>query len=116
MLRLGIAALCVAAAVVGARAYAVHLLEEEMIKVHPEGPRTPGARGLVYEDLDFHSGGRTLRSFYVPADGPALLIFHGNGEAISGWVDALKILHDAGIAAMVFDYSGFGSSDGEPTL
>jgi fermentation-respiration switch protein FrsA (DUF1100 family) len=52
----------------------------------------------------------------VPADGPALLIFHGNGEAISGWVDAIKLLHDAGIAAMVFDYSGFGNSGGEPTL
>jgi len=116
MIRLAIAALCVAAAVVGVRAYAVHLLETEMIKVHPAGPRTPRARGLLYEDLDIHSDGRTLRSFYVPADGPALLIFHGNGEAISGWVDALKILHDGGIAAMVFDYSGFGSSGGEPTL
>src|SRR5205814_3549802 len=40
----------------------------------------------------------------------------GNGEAISGWVDALKLLHDAGIAAMVFDYSGFGASTGKPTL
>jgi fermentation-respiration switch protein FrsA (DUF1100 family) len=105
-----------AAAVLGARFYVVRQLEEGMIKVHGPGSRTPRARGLAYDEIPIRSGDRVLQSFYVPADGPGLLIFHGNGEAISGWVDALKILHDAGIAAMVFDYSGFGGSTGEPRL
>src|SRR4051812_27652578 len=117
MVRAGIAALLVVAAVVGARAYATRKLETGMLRTHnPQGARTPGARGLVYEEIPIHSGDRVLRSYYVPADGPGLLIFHGNGEAISGWVDALKILHDAGIAGMVFDYSGFGNSTGEARL
>lgn len=99
-----------------ARIVLLRKLEQGLIKTHRQGPRTPQARGLSYEAIDIRSGDRTLRSFYVPADGPALLIFHGNGEAISGWVDAIRILHDAGIAAMVFDYSGFGNSGGPPTL
>ena len=106
----------VAAAVCGARSAMLRHLEEGMIKVHGKGSRTPQARGLPYDPIPIASGDHKLESFYVPADGPGLLIFHGNGEAISGWVDALKLLHDAGIAAMVFDYSGFGGSGGAPTL
>ena len=116
MRSLAVIAVLAAAAFVAGRFYAQRRLEQRMIKVHGPGSRTPKARGLAFEEIPIHSGDRTLRSFYVPADGPALLIFHGNGEAISGWVDVLKILHDAGIAAMVFDYSGFGSSTGEPRL
>jgi fermentation-respiration switch protein FrsA (DUF1100 family) len=116
MRRLGVIAVLIAAAVFGARLFAIHLLEQHMIHVHPQGQRTPRTRGLVYDEIAIDSGGRKLRSFYVPADGPGLLIFHGNGESISGWVEALKVLHDAGIAAMVFDYSGFGNSPGAPTL
>src|SRR5881398_2820324 len=96
----------------GGRSYILYKMEAGLIRVHPKGARTPEGRGLPYESLSVHSGDRALPAFYVPADGPGLLIFHGNGEAISGWVDALKILHDAGIAAMVFDYTGFGGAQG----
>ena len=112
---LAVAAL-IAAAFFGVRYLVVQKVEEAMIKVHGKGSRTPQARGLAFDQIPISSGDHKLESFYVPADGPGLLIFHGNGEAISGWVDALKILHDAGIAAMVFDYSGFGGSGGAPTL
>jgi len=101
---------------IGARLYATRTLERRMISVHKQGPRTPATRGMVFEEPPVDSEGRALHAFYVPADGPALLIFHGNGESISGWVDALALLHKANIAAMVFDYSGFGNSPGEPTL
>src|SRR3954462_1759949 len=106
----------VALAFLGARLYLLRRLEHRLIKTHRQGPRTPQARGFAYESIDVHSGDRTLRSFYVPADGPGLLIFHGNGEGISGGLDAIRSLHEGGGAAMVFDYSGFGGSGGEPTL
>ncbi|HUJ28617.1 MAG TPA: alpha/beta hydrolase [Myxococcales bacterium] len=106
-----IAALCL-----GERFAALRITEKRMIHTHRQGPRTPAARGLVFEEVPVDSEGRALKSFYVPADGPALLILHGNNEAISGWVDALALLHEHGIAAMVFDYSGFGDSPGEPTF
>ncbi|HZX94556.1 MAG TPA: alpha/beta hydrolase [Myxococcales bacterium] len=116
MRRLAVAALVMVAGFFAGRAVLLHRLEKGLIHTHPQGPRTPQARGLAYDSIDVRSGDRVLRSFYVPADGPGLLIFHGNGEAISGWVDALKLLHDGGVAAMVFDYTGFGNSQGEPTL
>lgn len=106
----------VAALCLGERFYALRLAERRMIRTHRQGPRTPAARNLVFEELPVDSEGRALKSFYVPADGPALLIFHGNNEAISGWVDALALLHQNGIGAMVFDYSGFGDSPGEATF
>jgi fermentation-respiration switch protein FrsA (DUF1100 family) len=111
-----VALIVIAAAFVGGRMYLLRRMEMDLIKVHRLGQRTPAARGLLFEELPIDSGGRALRSFYVPADGPSLLIFHGNDEAISSWVDALELLHRAGVAAMVFDYSGFGASQGEPTL
>jgi len=101
------------------RTVAADRLVQGMIKVHGPGSRTPAARGLAFDELRLPSGPRTLHAFYVPAEAalaPAVLIFHGNGEAVSGWIDAIKILHDDGVTAMVFDYSGFGQSTGAPTL
>lgn len=109
----------IASAALLVRPYLASRLERGMLKIHGPGSRTPAARGLSFEELRIPSSGRTLRAFYVPADGaapPALLIFHGSNEAISGWIDALKILHDHGVTAMVFDYSGFGASTGAATL
>ena len=116
MVRLGIAAAVIIAAFFGVRALALRKFEEKMLVTHRYGSRTPAKYGLVYEQIPIRSGDRTLQSFYVPADGPGLLIFHGNGEAIYSWVDPIKILHDAGIAAMVFDYSGFGASTGQARI
>ena len=116
---LAAAAALLVAAVLISRPFAIARFERGMLKPHGPGSRTPAARGLSFEELRIPSGDRVLRAFYVPAEGmapPALLIFHGNGEAISGWVDALKLLHDDGVTAMVFDYSGFGASSGTPTL
>src|SRR4029453_5530552 len=47
---------------------------------------------------------------------PALLIFHGTAEAVSFWADTQALLYQHGITSMVFDYSGFGRSTGQPTV
>lgn len=112
------AALVVAAGLLAARQIAARRVEAHF-RVHPQGSRTPATLGLRYDAVDVKSGPRTLRAFFVPADdarAPALLVYHGNGESISGWVPALRLLHDGGVAAMVFDYSGFGNSDGPATI
>ena len=116
MVRLGIAAAVLVALAVGGRVFVQRKFEQQMLVTHRYGSRTPARHGLVFEQIAIRSGDRTLQSFYVPADGPGLLIFHGNGEAIYSWVDPIKLLHDAGIAAMVFDYSGFGASTGEARI
>jgi alpha-beta hydrolase superfamily lysophospholipase len=98
------------AAVLAFRPLAGLYLEKRLIV--PAGPGKP----LPFEELTFDSGGRKLRGSWVPAGGPGLLIFHGNGESISHWAGALRLLHEAGIAAMVFDYSGYGNSEGPASL
>src|SRR4051794_31740335 len=102
--RIGIVILATLALIFGVREVVRHGLASHL-KVHPQGPRTPATVGLKFEAVTFESRGNKLNAFFVPAEGPALLIFHGNGESISGWVPALKLLHDGGVAAMVFDYS-----------
>ena len=112
------AALVAAAGLFAARHVAARRVQAHM-RVHPQGSRTPATLGLRYDAVDVKSGPRTLRAFFVPADdarAPALLVYHGNGESISSWVPALRVLHDGGLSAMVFDYSGFGNSDGAPTV
>lgn len=47
---------------------------------------------------------------------PSILIFHGNGESLSDWVDTQILLNDMGYNSFVFDYTGFGSSKGKPSV
>src|SRR3989442_6058215 len=82
----------------GVRAFGLHALEHTALQTHRQGSRTPAAAGLAYEAVQIKSGPRALHAFFVPAQdprAPALLVFHGNGESISGLVPALKVLHDA---------------------
>jgi fermentation-respiration switch protein FrsA (DUF1100 family) len=110
---LAILAALVVVLLVAGRFVLVDQLGKRLIVTRPQGPQTPS---VPFEALTFQSGGRTLHAFWVPADGPGLLIFHGNAEAISSWSAALNLLHERGIAAMVFDYSGYGASQGEPSV
>ncbi|MGZ6143856.1 MAG: hypothetical protein ACXWLM_10995, partial [Myxococcales bacterium] len=59
------------AAAAGGRHLVLRQLERDMIRTHRQGPRTP--RG-VYEEVPLVLPDRTLRAFYLPADGPGLLI------------------------------------------
>ena len=107
------AALVLVAAALSFRPLAKLYLEKRLIRVAGPGP---AVFDVPHEALTFESGGRKLRGYWVPADGPGLLLFHGNAESIAHWPQALRLLHEAGIAAMVFDYSGYGSSEGPASL
>jgi alpha-beta hydrolase superfamily lysophospholipase len=97
------------------------LLEKGMLKTRPAGLATPADSGLSYEDLAVQSGGRRLQAWFVPADassaaGKAVLIYHGIDETIADWIPALVYLHEHGFSTMVFDYSGFGNSQGQAAI
>lgn len=102
------------ALVLGARRIAFERLQAPKFDLRKQGSKTPGTFGLAFEDVTLDSGGRALKAFYVapPPGGPAVLIFHGNGESISSWTPVQKLLFDHGVGSMVFDYSGFGRSQG----
>lgn len=52
-------------------------------------------------------------SWVVPDDAwAALLICHGIGETPEHWPHAQQLLAEAGVASLIFNYSGFGCSTG----
>jgi hypothetical protein len=79
---------------------------------------TPADYALPYEDVRFPAAdGVMLHGWWVPGRGPdALLWLHGNAGNISHRLDNLRLLHDAvGCHTLLFDYRGYGLSDGTPT-
>jgi len=115
---LGIVVLVLAVVFVGIRRFAFMAVERNGLITAPNGPETPATFGAPYEQLTFASGDRKLDAILVraPVDtAPALLIFHGTAEAVSFWADTQALLYRHGITSMVFDYSGFGRSTGQPS-
>ncbi len=79
---------------------------------------TPGAHGLPYRSISFPSGdGNLLYGWYVPADQPRALVLvcHGNAGNISTRIPLIEGLHSMGLSLFIFDYEGYGRSEGRPT-
>lgn len=79
---------------------------------------TPSAVGLAYEDVSFEAAdGVKLTGWYIPAErpGPVVLICHGNAGNISHRLDSIEIFHALGLSVFIFDYRGYGYSEGKPT-
>ncbi len=83
---------------------------------------TPADLGLAYRDLRLPTGaaGQSVHAWSVPAaadhdSGRWVLLCHGNGGNISHRLELLKILHNLGFSTLIFDYRGFGESDGRPS-
>lgn len=85
---------------------------------------TPDQVGLRYEDVYLRSSdGLTLHGWFLPAPiGVAAhrtqtwLWFHGNGGNVGTRVDQLERAHHLlGVHQFIFDYQGYGRSEGKPT-
>jgi fermentation-respiration switch protein FrsA (DUF1100 family) len=84
---------------------------------YPEGNWSPA--GAKFEDVWFNAAdGTRLNAWYLAHEQPvaAVLFAHGNSGNITQHADTLKDLHDHHrVSVMIFDYRGFGKSDGEPS-
>lgn len=91
-------------------------LEPQIFVLVPEEP-VPNddlpAQRVVIELPD-----RTLNGTWVSSDpgAPAFFVLHGNGEHIAEWRPLQAYLLGKGYSSFVFDYTGFGSSTGQPTV
>ena len=77
--------------------------------------RTPDEVGLKFEPVSFqNSQGTKLRAWYFPAahSNKCILLCMGNSGNISLMLPYARFLQDAGFNALLFDYSGFGKSEG----
>jgi fermentation-respiration switch protein FrsA (DUF1100 family) len=81
---------------------------------------TPDVIGLEHRDVDFKaSDGVRLHGWFLPAKGAAqgtILFVHGNAENISTHIASVAWLPAQGYNVFLFDYRGFGTSEGEPDL
>jgi pimeloyl-ACP methyl ester carboxylesterase len=69
--------------------------------------------------LSFQSQGNTIYGFFVKSNRQVdsvkdytILYFHGNKFDISQCWDRVEFLYNAGFSVLIFDYEGFGKSEG----
>jgi len=83
----------------------------------PEGDWQPW--GLQFEDAEFRAAdGTRLHGWHVPhVEARAVVLYaHGNAGNLSHRADILRRLHDdVGVSVLIFDYRGYGKSEGSPT-
>ncbi len=53
--------------------------------------------------------------FAAAADNPVIVYFHGNGEIAADYASIAEFYTRLGLTLFVFDYRGYGSSDGMPS-
>lgn len=115
----------VSVAVLGAVCYGTLLLAafafQSRLVYFPDFPSRalgpgPDSIGLAYRQLDIVTeDGVSLVAWHVPASEPrgTVLFFHGNAGNISHRLESLKLFNDLGLAILIFDYRGYGRSEGE---
>jgi fermentation-respiration switch protein FrsA (DUF1100 family) len=97
----------------------LYFLQSRLV-YHPEKTLdcTPKDAGLDYEDVTLQTqDGVKLHAWYIPARDQrgVVLLCHGNAGNIAhriGWAEEFRRL---GMGTLLFDYRGYGRSEGEPT-
>jgi uncharacterized protein len=79
---------------------------------------TPADAGLAYDDVWLTAeDGVRLHGWWVPAPEArgVVLFFHGNAGNISHRLPSLLTFHRLGYSTLIFDYRGYGRSEGSPS-
>ena len=79
---------------------------------------TPDDLGMHFEDVYFPAAdGTQLHGWFIPGRGDDTLVwFHGNAANISNRVYNIMLLYQhVGANVFIFDYRGYGRSDGKPS-
>lgn len=79
---------------------------------------TPQHIGLSFEDINFKTSDDVeLNGWFIPsADARSAILFcHGNAGNISHRLEVVNILNKIGLNVFIFDYRGYGKSNGRPS-
>jgi pimeloyl-ACP methyl ester carboxylesterase len=78
---------------------------------------TPESVDLGFEDVTLDSDGTSIHGWFVSSgdDSPVVLFCHGNAGNVADRVDILKHIHAQGLSVLIFDYAGYGRSEGRPS-
>ena len=114
---LGIAVLAVVGYVLAA-AYLYFFQEQFVYRPSARIEGTPASVGMYYEEVALvASDGVRLSGWYLPlADARGTVLFcHGNAGNISHLLAVAKDAHRLGLGILLFDYRGYGQSEGTPS-
>jgi len=78
---------------------------------------TPAEAGLVYKDVWLVNRlGTRIHAWWLPHENArfTLLFSHGNGGNVSHRLETFRIFNELGVSVLIYDYSGYGQSEGEP--
>lgn len=78
---------------------------------------TPSSIQVEWEDVYFTTGdGVRLNGWYLPHDDSEYVVIfsHGNAGNISRRLHFLEMMNASGISVFIYDYRGFGKSEGTP--
>jgi len=81
-------------------------------------PYTPGDIDLSYDKVVFRTDdNQKLTGWFIPADNAKLTVLfcHGNGGNMTHRLDTINILNELGLNCFIFDYRGYGGSEGRPS-
>lgn len=79
---------------------------------------TPKSINLSYQAVSFAAeDGVKLSGWFIPARRPrgVVLFCHGNAGNISHRLDSIQVFNHLGLSVFIFDYRGYGQSEGKPT-
>ena len=112
--------LCAAGAVLYAVACLYLYFNQDKLIYHPrkEWTTTPNSLGLQYSEVTFKAAdGTALSGWFTPAvrERGVILFCHGNSNNISYELGPLKVFHELGFSMFLFDYRGYGHSEGRPS-
>ena len=93
---------------------------ENFFVFHPEThlDMLPDQLGLSYDSVAFEAEDGTKRHgwfFPLPGKSPVILFCHGNAGNISHRLDNIRKLLEYGFQVFIYDYRGFGKSQGRPS-
>jgi len=79
---------------------------------------TPADIGYDYDDVTIRTADdQELNGWFIQRDTPrgTVLFFHGNAGNISHRLDSIAFWHQQGFEVFIFDYRGYGRSNGTPS-
>ncbi len=81
-------------------------------------PYTPEELALDYENVTLQTAdGVKISAWYIPAANAkkTVLFCHGNGGNMMHRLDSINVFNEFGLNCFIFDYRGYGKSEGKPT-
>ncbi|MCL2726666.1 MAG: alpha/beta hydrolase [Polyangiaceae bacterium] len=86
----------------------------------PYNPLTWTRPEFLYEDVTLTaSDGVKINAWYLPAKKPKAFVLcsHGNAGNLSDWGDMAEEMRSRfGVSVLIYDYRGYGKSEGKPTV